>query len=110
MYYLKVFFAFLCFVSGQARSHDHVRPSPMQLIQRIRGYKNQIFGDGNDIATGFNDVSQTKFKRGLRRVSFKMVAHQRIRCRNPYLANATIQPSKLKLVSENIEKFHLCKL
>ena len=57
MYYLKVFFAFLCFVSGQARSHDHARPSPMQLIQRIRGYKNQIFGDGNDIATGFNDVS-----------------------------------------------------
>ena len=57
MYYLKVFFAFLCFVSGQARSHDHARPSPMQLLQRIRGYKNQIFGDGNDIATGFNDVS-----------------------------------------------------
>ena len=32
----------------------------MQLMQRIRGYKNQIFGDGNDIATGFNDVSQIK--------------------------------------------------
>ena len=57
MFYLKIFLTFLCFISAQARAHDHARPNPMQLINRIRGYKNQIFGDGNDIATGFNDVS-----------------------------------------------------
>ena len=57
MFYLKIFLTFLCFISAQARAHDHARPNPMQLINRIRGYKNQIFGNGNDIATGFNDVS-----------------------------------------------------
>ena len=74
MYYLKVFFAFLCFVSGQARSHDHARPSPMQLIQRIRGYKNQIFGDGNDIATGFNDVSPIDVKEICQRLAITVIA------------------------------------
>ena len=57
MFYLTVFLTFLCFISVESRSHDHARPSPMQLIQRIRGYRNQIFGDGNDIATDFNGVS-----------------------------------------------------